>query len=165
MWKKSPDNYHVVLKADGSYELVHIDDMFENKIDDCDWCDAEGTYWDEEYEEDMDCCECGGSGRVSYSEKKYEGEDLGTLTALYLDLPNRAENRFTDDWTKTFDIRIGKPVTMPMSDCNYVNYHEFFIDRCFSGLALDNLDTVIDIGANVGLFLPYHDNLLICLIT
>jgi hypothetical protein len=34
-------------------------------------------------------------------------------------LPNRAENRFTDDWTKTFDIRIGKPVTMPMSDCNW----------------------------------------------
>jgi FkbM family methyltransferase len=40
-------------------------------------------------------------------------------------------------------------------DCNYVNYHEFFIDRCFSGLALDNLDTVIDIGANVGLFAKY----------
>ena len=40
-------------------------------------------------------------------------------------------------------------------DCNYVNYHEFFIDRCFSGLALDNLNTVIDIGANVGLFAKY----------
>jgi FkbM family methyltransferase len=40
-------------------------------------------------------------------------------------------------------------------DCNYVNYHEFFVDRCFSGLGLDNLDTVIDIGANVGLFAKY----------
>jgi FkbM family methyltransferase len=40
-------------------------------------------------------------------------------------------------------------------DCNYVNYHEFFIDRCFSGLGIDNLDTVIDIGANVGLFAKY----------
>ena len=40
-------------------------------------------------------------------------------------------------------------------DCNYVNYHEFFIDRCFSGLALDNLKTVIDIGANVGLFAKF----------
>ena len=40
-------------------------------------------------------------------------------------------------------------------DCNYVNYHEFFIDRCFSGLALDNLNTVIDIGANVGLFAKF----------
>jgi len=40
-------------------------------------------------------------------------------------------------------------------DCNYVNYHEFFIDKCFSGLELENLDTVIDIGANVGLFAKY----------
>lgn len=40
-------------------------------------------------------------------------------------------------------------------DCNYVNYHEFFIDKCFDGLGLENLDTVIDIGANVGLFAKY----------
>ena len=40
-------------------------------------------------------------------------------------------------------------------DCNYVNYHEFFIDKCFNGLKLDNLETVIDIGANVGLFAKY----------
>lgn len=40
-------------------------------------------------------------------------------------------------------------------DCNYVNYHEFFVDKCFSGLGLENLDTVIDIGANVGLFAKY----------
>jgi len=40
-------------------------------------------------------------------------------------------------------------------DCNYVNYHEFFVDRCFSGLGLEDLDTVIDIGANVGLFAKY----------
>jgi len=40
-------------------------------------------------------------------------------------------------------------------DCNYVNYHEFFIDRCFSGLGLEDLETVIDIGANVGLFAKY----------
>ena len=119
VWKKSPDNYHVVLKADGSYELVHIDDMFENKIDDCQYCDGDGEYWDDFYEENVECEECEGSGRVSYSVKKYEGEDLGTLTSLYLDLPNRAENRFTDDWTKTFDIRIGKPVSMPMSECNW----------------------------------------------
>jgi hypothetical protein len=41
------------------------------------------------------------------------------LTELYLDLPNRAENRFTDDWTKTFDIRVGVPVNMPMEECNW----------------------------------------------
>jgi hypothetical protein len=30
-----------------------------------------------------------------------------------------AENRFTDDWTKTFDIRIGKVVSMPTEECNW----------------------------------------------
>jgi len=118
VWKKSPDNYHVFLE-NGEYVLVHIDDMYEEIDEECEWCNGEGDYWDEEYEEQLDCCECGGSGEVSVSVKKQAGQDLGTLTALYLDLPNRAENRFTDDWTKTFDIRIGKPVTMPMSDCNW----------------------------------------------
>jgi FkbM family methyltransferase len=40
-------------------------------------------------------------------------------------------------------------------DCNYINYCEFFVDRCFDDLKLENLDTVIDIGANVGLFAKY----------
>jgi len=43
-------------------------------------------------------------------------------------------------------------------DCNYVNYHEFFVDRCFDGLGLENLDSVVDIGANVGLFAKYMYN-------
>lgn len=47
------------------------------------------------------------------------GKIIGNLTTLYLDLPNMAENRFTDDWTKTFDIRIGKVVNMPMEECNW----------------------------------------------
>ena len=47
------------------------------------------------------------------------GTIIGNLTKLYLDLPNMAENRFTDDWTKTFDIRIGKVVNMPTEDCNW----------------------------------------------
>lgn len=46
-------------------------------------------------------------------------ERLGNLKELYLDLPNMAENRFTDDWTKTFDIRIGQVVSMPMEKCNW----------------------------------------------
>jgi hypothetical protein len=47
------------------------------------------------------------------------GTVVGNLTSLYLDLPNMAENRFTDDWTKTFDIRIGKVVSMPTEECNW----------------------------------------------
>jgi hypothetical protein len=48
-----------------------------------------------------------------------KGIILGNLKSLYMDLPNMTENRFTDDWTKTFDIRIGKVVSMPMKECNW----------------------------------------------
>jgi len=44
---------------------------------------------------------------------------VGNLTALYLELPEMKSNRYTDDWTKTFDIRVGRPVNMPLSDCNW----------------------------------------------
>ena len=47
------------------------------------------------------------------------GEIVGNLATLYLDLPYMAENRFTDDWTKTFDIRIGRVVNMPIDECNW----------------------------------------------
>lgn len=48
-----------------------------------------------------------------------EGAIIGNLETLYLDLPNMMENRFTDNWTKTFDIRIGKVVSMPIEECNW----------------------------------------------
>jgi hypothetical protein len=44
---------------------------------------------------------------------------VGNLTSLYLELPEMKNNRYTDAWTKTFDIRVGVPVNMPMSDCNW----------------------------------------------
>jgi len=44
---------------------------------------------------------------------------VGNLQELYDDLPNMRENRFTDNWTKTFDIRIGKPVTMAPELCSW----------------------------------------------
>ena len=49
----------------------------------------------------------------------FEGYVEGNLTQLYLELPEMKSNRYTDDWTKTFDIRVGRPVSMPMSDCNW----------------------------------------------
>ena len=48
-----------------------------------------------------------------------EGPIVGNLDTLYVYLPNMRENRFTDSWTHTFDIRIGKVVTMPMDKCNW----------------------------------------------
>ena len=50
------------------------------------------------------------------------GEDMffvGNLTSLYLELPEMKNNRYTDAWTKTFDIRVGVPVNMPISNCNW----------------------------------------------
>jgi hypothetical protein len=125
VWKKSPDNYHIFLE-NGQYKLVHIDDIYEEISEECEYCEGTGEIWNDYDEDEKDygdnkeeCYECDGSGYVNSQVTKQKGQDLGTLTELYLDLPNRAENRFTDDWTKTFDIRIGKPVIMPMSDCNW----------------------------------------------
>jgi len=118
VWKKKPDEYLVFLK-DGEYKMV-AKSIFD-ELETCAGCDGSGTIpcEDDDYDDSEDCWECNGTGtQTKYHESDY-GENIGNLTELYLDLPNRAENRFTDDWTKTFDIRIGRPVSMPMSDCNW----------------------------------------------
>jgi len=40
-------------------------------------------------------------------------------------------------------------------DCSYVNYIEFFGDDIYRKFNLNDLDTVLDVGANVGLFAKY----------
>ena len=126
VWKKNPANYLVFLK-DGDYKLVHEDNLYEkvvNRTTVCPDCDGDGEFYND-YEDDYDTCElCDGTGEVEPYDYTYHipinnGERIGNLVDLYLDLPNREENRFTDDWTKTFDIRIGKVVNMPKEDCNW----------------------------------------------
>lgn len=115
VWKKSPDKYHVFVK-NGQYSLIHQDDMYED--------------YDEEWEDS--CSECNGEGceycdwtGVEVNEESGTrlvtglGEDLGVLTDLYLDLPNRQENRFTDAHTRTFDIRVGRVVNMDPAACRW----------------------------------------------
>ena len=131
VWKKNPDYYTIFLE-DGEYKLVH--DSLLTKIEThtsttCPECFGDGGWygeWDHETDDDEweDCDACNGSGEVEeYTTTERwsvnHGEKIGKLTELYLDLPNRAENRFTDDWTKTFDIRIGQVTSMPMEDCNW----------------------------------------------
>jgi hypothetical protein len=96
VWKKSPDKYTVFLE-NCEYKLVHEDDLTEPT-----------EMWDEETEEYYD-----------YEEAIDHGEKIGGLTELYLDLPNRHENRFTDAHTRTFDIRVGQVVNMPPQECNW----------------------------------------------
>lgn len=126
VWKKKPDDYLVFLK-NGEYKMV-AKSIFE-ELEPCTFCDGSGTIpceaddYDEDddcYGEDScDCTECDGSGTVYKHDESEYGENLGNLTELYLDLPNRAENRFTDAHTKTFDIRIGRPVNMDPRDCRW----------------------------------------------
>jgi hypothetical protein len=131
VWKKNPSEYTVFLE-NGEYKLVHDDKLFKEETHTsttCPECLGDGGWdsgdncddWDDEWE---DCEVCGGSGEVeeyTYTETwpVDHGEKIGNLVELYLDLPNREENRFTDDWTKTFDIRIGQVTSMPMEECNW----------------------------------------------
>ena len=129
VWKKNPNDYTVFLE-NGEYKLIHEDHLTQTKTftdNVCSECDGEGglhTYpWEDDGEWE-DCDVCNGSGEVEeyeYTETVYvdHGQRIGGLTELYLDLPNREENRFTDDWTKTFDIRIGQVTSMPMEQCNW----------------------------------------------
>jgi hypothetical protein len=127
VWKKNPDNYTVFFQ-NGVYKLVHETNLTEikhNKSTECQNCNGEGG-WDVDDNEDYwDECEvCHATGEVEEYIETIEvpvdhGERIGILTELYLDLPNREENRFTDDWTKTFDIRIGQLTSMPQEDCDW----------------------------------------------
>lgn len=128
VWKKKPDEYHVFLE-NGEYKMVHGEAMYKKETSTCSYCDGSGTIpceadeyneYDDYYGEDScDCYECDGTGECENIVLAVKGENIGNLTELYLDLPNRAENRFTDAHTKTFDIRIGRPVDMPMEQCRW----------------------------------------------
>ena len=120
VWKKKPDDYSVFLQ-NGEYKMVHMDAMFREEMVTCSYCDGSGTSpeYDEEYDDSGHCYECDGQGIYKDLVRVDHGEEIGNLTELYLDLPNRAENRFTDAHTRTFDIRIGRPVDMPMEQCRW----------------------------------------------
>lgn len=118
VWKKNPSDYLVFLK-NGEYKMV-AKSIFE-ELEPCTFCDGSGSVPCEEegWDDNCECPECSGSGTVyKHCESEY-GEEIGGLTELYLDLPNRAENRFTDAHTRTFDIRIGRPVSMDPAACRW----------------------------------------------
>lgn len=125
VWKKKPSNYTVFLE-NGIYKIVHNDDLYvEKHVTDtiCKICDGEGSYYDKTASW-QECDNCNGSGEVEEYEnicsvKVEHGEEIGNLQELYLDLPNRKENRYTDNYTRTFDIRIGKIVSMPLEKCTW----------------------------------------------
>jgi|688.fasta_scaffold22103_11 hypothetical protein len=107
VWKKSPDNYEVYLN-DGVYSFIHKDDTYTTEM-------VEGEEW---YDEEIDEYVTSEDEEVTVKRSDL-GEYIGNLTELYLDLPNRAENRFTDAHTRTFDIRVGRPVSMDPGACRW----------------------------------------------
>lgn len=122
VWKKSPNDYTIFLK-DGEYVLVKNEDIINKRTENiCPDCGGEGDWYDEYENEDRDCERCEGTGEIdAYDEESYvdHGEKIGNLIDLYLDLPNREENRFTDAHTGTFDIRVGKVVQMDPAKCRW----------------------------------------------
>jgi len=120
VWKKNPSDYFVFLQDDGQYKMVHRDALYRSEMVECSYCDGYQFVPDEDNEEEnIECPECDGAGEYEEMTSVDHGERIGNLTDLYLDLPNRAENRFTDAHTRTFDIRIGRPVNMPMEQCRW----------------------------------------------
>ena len=117
VWKKSPDKYTVFLE-DGQYKIVHEDDLYDDEWTECGYC--YGDYVPEEDRiEDSECPTCDGEGGYDDVVEKEYGEKIGNLTELYMDLPNRAENRFTDAHTGKFDIRVGQVVHMDPDKCRW----------------------------------------------
>jgi FkbM family methyltransferase len=54
------------------------------------------------------------------------------------------------------DIELCYPIfKYDVLDCSWRNYNEFFVDDIYRNFNINNLDIVIDIGANVGLFAKY----------
>ena len=125
VWKKNPDDYTIFLE-DGEYKLIHADKLTRTETHTtttCPDCNGEGG-WEDEDGEWVECETCDGTGEVEEYTTTEEwpvdhGQRIGGLTELYLDLPNREENRFTDNWSQTFDIRVGQVVAMPKEDCNW----------------------------------------------
>lgn len=113
VWKKSPDKYTVFLE-DGQYKIVHEDDLYDDEWTECGYC-----YGEDCEDEDSVCPTCDGEGGYDDAVRKENGELIGGLTDLYLDLPNREENRFTDAHTGTFDIRVGQVVHMDPDKCRW----------------------------------------------
>jgi hypothetical protein len=132
VWKKSPDKYTVFLE-NGEYKLVHEDELTKTETltsTTCPECLGDGGWEGDEWDEESDsyvwveCEHCDGSGEVEEYEHTNtwtvnHGENIGNLTDLYLDLPNREENRFTDAHTGKFDIRVGQVVHMDPDKCRW----------------------------------------------
>ncbi len=101
----------VVVPGNGDSELVEVVSNAYNKVKAI-WKKNPADYTVLRDASDSLCI-------VKSTDKFSDYTIIGNLQDLYLDLPNMQANRFTDNRTKTFDIRIGQVVNMPSSKCNW----------------------------------------------
>ncbi len=95
VWKKNPEDFTVVVNA-GEYSLLETSAMYTNVEEECDICEGHGTYNDADYDDDQE-----------------------QLAKEQSNNKRNNENRFTDAHTRTFDIRVGRVVNMPMEECDW----------------------------------------------
>lgn len=99
----------VTVDTEGGKDLVEFVSNAYNKIKSV-WRKNPANF--QVYRED-------GELKCTSSVEKSQNGYIGVLSDLYLDLPNLAENRYTDAHTGSFDIRIGQAVNMKPEDCSW----------------------------------------------
>lgn len=57
--------------------------------------------------------------KTAPSDAAYSGNWVGNLNDLYLGLSDMKENRYTDAYTGSFEIKIGQKVSMPPEQCSW----------------------------------------------
>lgn len=86
--------------------------------------------------------------------KKFKG--LSTFKGFDIDFYHEnGEIAFSKEFLVN-DINLKYPIfNYDPFDCSWRNYNEFFVDDIYRNFNINDLDTVIDIGANIGLFAKY----------
>lgn len=104
---------NVVKKDECNHELVDFISNAYNKVKTV-WKKKSSNFW-------VHCnMDNGLPHSYSINQNQYsEFNDLGNLEELYLNLPNMKENVYTDNYTKTFTIKIGQKVSMNPEECDW----------------------------------------------
>lgn len=94
-------------------------------------------------------------GGTNWLEEKYLNTFLLEFYDKNKNLIDTKELKIKDDVVKIESIGTRQYSAF---DCLWMNYKQMFLDKIYDKFEIDNLGTVIDIGANVGIFSNYISN-------
>lgn len=100
---------NVVRKEEANHKLVEIISNAYNNVK---------AVW-KKRPEDFRIEERDGEYSMHRATSEPKGAIVGNLDTLYHELPTMKENSYTDAYTRSFDIKIGKKVTMPPEKCSW----------------------------------------------